>query len=223
MAAFERLIHEMKASPPKAGVLIVLTAVGVYFWIPPIWNAIAGDDAIVSADQPGATGSEAPRSAEIVADSKPSQTLHWQELELIRKSDPLFRSASPSEIKADAFGVRQQTSPAPSKIVQQPVQPSPAEPASFAASDEEEERQAAQLQVAEVTRQLSLRSTMIGSSRRAAVINDGVYSEGDLLIVAGSRVRVQSVEPRRVKVEVNGESVDLQIDPFASSRVRLER
>ncbi len=45
----------------------------------------------------------------------------------------------------------------------------------------------------------------------------------EFLDVAGHRVRIQSIEARRVNVDVNGESVELRIDPFDSSRIRLEQ
>lgn len=223
MAAYDRFLREMKASPPKAGVLIVLTAVGMYFWIPPIWNAIAGSDDFAVADQSSEPIPDSPKSAESMPVSTTKKMLHWQELELARSSDPLFQSASPSEVKAGAFGVPRRRPPVASAVAQQPTEPGGEEPTAFAEPGEAEQERFAQVELEGVARQMTLRSTMIGPARRAAVINDRVYSEGDYFVVAGRRVRIQSVESRRVKVDVDGRSVELRIDPFASSQVRLER
>jgi hypothetical protein len=155
--------------------------------------------------------------------STTAKRLHWQDLELTRRSDPLFQSASPAEVKADAFGVPQPRQPVASAVVQEPTEPDGEEPAAFTEPSEEEQERIAQAESEDVARQLTLRSTLIGRTRRAAVINDRVYSEGDFVIIAGHRVRIQSVESRRVKVDVDGQSVELRIDPFASSQVRLER
>jgi hypothetical protein len=108
------------------------------------------------------------------------------------------------------------------------VEQSPDEPSSedLVAENEmraEDQQAAARQAVDEVVRQLNLRSTMVGPVRRAAVINNRVYSEGEVVVVASGRAKVTSVESRRVKLEVSGESVELRIDPFASSQVRLDR
>jgi hypothetical protein len=108
-------------------------------------------------------------------------------------------------------------------VEQEPSEPSSEDLVAERKMHEEEQQAAARQVVDEVVHQLNLRSTMVGPVRRAAVINNRVYSEGEVVVVASGRARVQSVESRRVKLEVNGESVELRIDPFASSQVRLDR
>lgn len=222
MAVFDRLIREMKASPPKAGVLIVLAAVGMYFWIPPIWSAIAGG----KTASPARTETAAPEVSNPVASVAPPASpapLHWPALEQIRKSDLLFQSAAISEVNANAFGASKAALPAVAEVEQEPDELSTEESTTEIEVSEEEQTRVARLELDEVARQLSLRSTIIGPVRRAAVINNRVYSEGDVVVVAGRRARIQSVEARRVKLQLKGEFVELRIDPFASSQVRLDR
>ena len=222
MTVVDRLLREMKASPPKAGVLIVLTVVGMYFWIPPIWKAVAGGSGNLAAveaesSHPDSSLPENPPSA--VATSSSPKTRHWHQVEKIRSTDLLFQSAVLAEVNTAAFRAPEVPLPVVAETEQEPVISSEIENV----ESEEEQHRSAQVELDEVARQLSLRSIIIGPNRRAAVINNRVYSEGDVVAVAGRRARIKTVEARRVQVEMNGESVELRIDPFASSQVRLDR
>jgi hypothetical protein len=224
MAVAERILREAKASPPKTAALLLVFAVGLYFWIPPVWHALSPStdtsDSAAAVPQPVTAATTISPAA-----SKPSsqRVLHWQELEQLRGDDELYRSASAADVRTNAFNLSRDYLPLDVELAADEPAPEISTAEKFAEAAADEALSSEQDEIESIARQLSLRSTMIGPNRRAAVINSRVYHEGDVILVDGRRVTLSSVASRRVTMDAGGHQVELRIDPFAASKIRVEQ
>ncbi|MBA3312266.1 MAG: general secretion pathway protein GspB [Planctomycetota bacterium] len=216
MTLAERILREAKASPPKTAALGVLLAVGCYFWIPPVWNALHRTDATVEHDVATlAVAASAETPTPPTESDRSSDGSRWTELEKIRTEDALYQPAESTEVNANAFAFNHDILPLDAELA---VDPPASKPVAKGRSNGEGGTTSVDL--ANLAQQLHLRSTMIGGGRRAAVINNRVYSEGDVMLVAGRNVRLSSVASRRVTMDADGQSIELRIDPFAAEKFR---
>lgn len=214
MTLLERLIRDLKANGPKTAVLGVLLLVGLYFWLPPVWRAVAGPaEAGESSVAPAAEPATGPATSSAPPGEKP---LRWADAEELRARDDLFRSAGPADVAANAFVFDGGFLPIDVEFGEDDPETKAAlaEAAERAAGAEEAKAAAAE---SSGPPPLTLKSTLVGSNRRVAVINGRTYPEGATVAAAGRTWTLMNVEPRRVLLGGDGGTVELKIDPFASA------
>ena len=186
----------------------MLLLFGLWLWLPPLWNAVAGSpDAAPDITLPAqVSGSVA--GDQVAQRTTPHSTADdWQETERLRATDKLFDPAAADEIRGDAFTLYGEFLPIEAELAVEPKKPqpiivkSPPPPAP----------------------PLTLRSTLVGPDRRAALINGKIYPEGSVIAAAGVNWTLRTVEPRRVLIDANGRTHELRIDPFTSSKSQIGR
>jgi hypothetical protein len=194
-----RFIREAKASPKKVAVLVVVTIVAAWKIAPLATGIFSGptETASTAAPAPAATVTAANR---LPASSPTAVRPSWRESAARISSDPLMRSAEPTGAK-DPFADLQEPDVA-SAQVEKADEP---EPTLSAAG-------------------LVLSSTVVGPSRRTALINGRIYAEGDLLDLPGTPVAVVAIRPRGALLESNGERLELTIaEQTASQKIQVRR
>lgn len=186
-----RLLHELKASAGKSAVLGLLLLVGFYLWIPPLLRAIAGGRSTSPAEV--ATIAAAALLPPPGADRSQSGVT-WDRTAEILESDPLLRSADVAAMGSDPFRIDQgQFSP----------------PILFA--DDSPRAAVIEETGAKLPDDVVLLSTIVGSARRAALINGKLYQEGASVILGGESYRLEEVHPRRAILTRGGKSFELKI------------
>ena len=221
MSVADRFLRDLKASAPKTAALAVLVLVGLYFWIPPLWRMAVGRDAASATTAEPAVQATAPTPT-VAATSQEAMpagppVLGWEEAERLRSEDDLFRSASRSDIRSDAFTFDDGFLPIDVVFAEDPSGRHV-----VIANERRPEPQAAAAAIVKKAGSppppLKLGSTLVGSDRRAAIINDKVYAEGATVTVADRTWTLRNVEPRRVVLDGDGGTVELTIAPFAKAR-----
>lgn len=209
MSFTARLARDLKANAAKSAVLGVLLLVGMYFWIPPLWRAVAGSSPAVATvpetvpATPPASTTPPPTSTIPPA----PQSVTWHEAERIRTEDDLFRSASPTDVRANAFVFDAGFLPIDVEFGEEEKVAGTADSTKPTGAAPLSDRAA-----------LTLKSTLIGSNRRVAIINGRTYSEGAVVAAAGRSWTLLNIEPRRVLLDGDGGTLELRIDPFAAGR-----
>jgi hypothetical protein len=221
MNLVDRLKRDMRASAPKTAALAILTGVGLYFWIPPLWRAAAGDKEVASSSTPP---EPAPSAASATSPEPPpleAKGLTWEEAERLRAEDELFLSVGREAVRPDAFRFGNAFLPLDVEFGDDVPGPAgfvisgtstdqPEAPGETASS----ETNASEPTPAEPP-PLKLASTLVSAGKRAAVINDRVYVEGATIAVAGRTWTLKNVEPRRVVLDGETGPLELRINPFA--------
>ncbi len=214
-----RLTRELKAGGAKTAVLGVLLLVGIYFWVPPVWRALAGPAAATTAEIVPETPGTSPTAEPVTPVPGPPVAVAWHEAERLRTEDELFRSADAAELQANAFVFDGGFLPIDVAFGEEDPKAAVAEASETRADADAAEALAAR-QAAEPA-PLTLKSTMIGPARRVAIINDRAYSEGMVVSASGRNWTLLNVEPRRVLLDGEGGTLELRIDPFAAGRTGL--
>jgi hypothetical protein len=213
-----RVTRDLKASGPKTALLGVLVLVGMYFWLPSIWKAVAGSKpAAAATPTPAAPAPSAPAAPAPAA----PKALGWQDAERLRSRDELFRPSGHADLKADAFTFNGDFLPLDVEFAEMQKEPErpvaqtkAAAPAKTAAAEPPSEPAEPE------TPPLTLQSTLVGSGRRVAVINNRVYPEGAAVAAGGRTWTLLNVEPRRVLIDGGGRTFELTINPFTASQAR---
>jgi hypothetical protein len=208
-----RLVRDLKANGPKTAVLGVLLLVGLYFWVPPLWRAVAGSASAAVIPEAAATSLEvSPAPAPSPAAPVAPQAVTWHEAERLRTEDELFRSAGPTDIRGNAFVFDAGFLPIDVDFGEEDpetaVANAPGSTGGQTGTRPVSDRAA-----------LTLKSTLIGSDRRVAIINGRTYSEGAVVAAAGRTWTLLNIEPRRVLLNGDGGTLELRIDPFAAGRI----
>lgn len=175
---WNQLLIDLKKSWKKTALLGVLFVVGLCFWLPPILRAMtAGDGA-----PPRAVQATPPVTVPVVTQSVPTETndgqtdtesvFDWRRGRRILKSDPLLQSAVDAAVNARPFQIDQDQFPPPVLIAEDTADVEP-----------EENRNETIQEVPQRTRpeRVSLKSTIIGSGRRAAFIDGRLRFLGDFI------------------------------------------
>jgi len=208
----ERLIRDLKANGPKTAVLGVLVLIGLYFWIPPLWRTMTGPAATASAAATPATAAIDPQpAADATAAPGAAESFTWHDAERLRAEDDLYRTVDPSEIAANAFVFDGGFLPID-------VEFGEADPKAVLAEAARTAEAEAAGRSPPAAPSLTLKSTLVGSNARVAVINGRVYPEGATVAAAGRTWTLMNVEPRRVLLDGEGGTLELKIDPFATTR-----
>lgn len=207
-----RLIGDLKASWPKTALLAVLFCVGLYFWIPPLYRALVGaksqpanpvSPAVPATAAPSSSAPTVPAAPETSADDpqKSPPRYSWQTVDDVLSTDRLAQSAEVEAIAPGAFQIDFDQFSPPLLFAEETVE----ETARQSKSNPDA------TQIADVLDQLVLKSTIVGASRRAALINQKLYREGSDIAVEGRVYRLESVHARKVVLRRGEEQFELTI------------
>lgn len=230
MSFRDRFTQDLKSSGPKTAALAIITLVGLYLWIPPLWRMVVKADGTLDetagseATVDGATTTAATNGQEGTARSS---RLNWEMAEKIRANHLLFRGASPHELKQDAFVLSSDSLPIEVEfaIDPPPTLPAVAEASSAAKelADAESENGDGNELAPETRHGLTLQSTLVGGRGRKALINRQIYSEGDEIAVNGRLWTLVDVSTRSVVLQDDREKIELRIAPFELKQAQLKR
>lgn len=194
---WQRLTREAKANGKKAGLLAALFAFGCCFWIPMLARAITPKHvgAAVSHSSVAPSSSSA-NPSEVPSTSLPSGSdagRFWSNLAVALAEDPMFQSAEVATVSRDPFQVEEVPEPLPVLFAEEP--PAPIEPKSAPKSSQT----------------LELSSTIVGRSRRAALINGQLYHLGRTIEANGRRYSLTMIESHRVVLTSSDHTVELKL------------
>jgi hypothetical protein len=128
------------------------------------------------------------------AEASSTEVITWQRVERIVASDPLVRSADVAAIRGEPFRIDQDQFPPPILFAEDAAESKPrrGDP--------------------KVPLGLTLKSTIVGASRRAAYINKKLYFEGtEIRGDDGRTYLLKAVHPRKVVLEEAGQTFELKI------------
>ncbi len=173
----KQLIRDLQASWKKSVLLGALLAVGLYFWIPPLLrarNQTTGTAAAPSvvpmpSEVIQATAAPAPASDSL---AEGSGRIGWREgLELL-ESDPLVRSAEIAAMVSEPFQIDDDQFPPPLLFAENEEDSGTSDqPPPIPRTDQDDPGKAPE--------GLTLKSTIIGVKRRAALLNGRLHFQGN--------------------------------------------
>lgn len=199
-----QLVREMKASGGKTAVLVLLLLVGLYFWVPPLLKAFSSGATaasptsvhakVASNDSTAATSGTSPATTESAKKSYDSKTL----LRLLHEQPPL-QPASAQEMPPKPCGLNDELLPLPVIIAGGNLaEPSPPTAKFIAKRNEKLDG-------------LFLKNTLIGPSRRVAIINNQRFREGQNIAWNGRQLLLESVNRKSVTLTDGSQSWQLTL------------
>lgn len=179
----QRLFRDLKASAAKTAVLGVLLLVGLCFWVPPLLRAFSSETAATrtTPTDPFGTTATNPASAPSPADAKKKPRDSAAITKLLQEH-PLLQPASVAELPESPFDLNNDQLPLPVLIAEDELDdslPLPAPP---------------KAKLPQKLEGLTLKSTLVGPHRRAALINNRLYQQGELVPWGDRHLRLQSVQ-----------------------------
>jgi hypothetical protein len=197
----KQLIRDMKASAAKTAVLALLLLVGLFFWVPPLLKAFSSGTTPTSATTVAATSGSttapataSPNSSEPIKKSRDSKTL----LKLLHEQ-PLLQPASADEMPQRPFGLNEDLLPLPVLIADDSL----AEPPQSAPKSDPK--------TIEKLDGLVLKSTLVGPTRRVAIINNHLFREGQTVPWNDKQLLLESVSRKSVTLTDGTQSWQLTL------------
>ncbi len=201
----------MKASAAKTGVLGLLLLVGFYFWLPPLLSAFSGGTSATSpapatvASSPAATATSSSPAGTSSTSSTPNPTTTDKQphdsavISKLLREHPLMQPVSAEEIPEKPFGLDYDSMPLPVEIVEDSLAealppPSKLKPPPIEKLDG-----------------LTLKSTLLGPTRRAAMINNRLFQEGQMVPWNDKQLRLESVTRKSVTLTDGSQSWQLTL------------
>jgi hypothetical protein len=208
----KQFVLDLKTSWPKTALLSGLLCVGLYFWLPPLYRAIVGHSSTTTplanagavpvtlpAIETATQSPASPQTSSIGAnDHRSGHT--WQIVDDLLRNDPLMQSAEVAEVAGDAFRIDYDQFAPPLLFADEPNENDKQQPTESGKSDGDNPLD-----------ELVLKSTIVGASRRAALINQKLYREGTDILVNGRTYRLETVFPRKVLLRRGEEQFELTI------------
>lgn len=201
---FKQLIRDMKASAAKTAVLALLLLVGLFFWVPPLLKAFSSGPTVtpttsndVKVASSGSTATESiasPNSLKSANKPRDSKTL----LKLLHEQ-PLLQPASTEEMSRNPFVLNDDWLPLPVEIEKDEF----AEPLATAPKPAPKP--------IEKLDGLVLKSTLIGPSRRVAIINNHLFHEGQNVPWNDRQLLLESVNRKSVTLTDGSQSWQLTL------------
>jgi hypothetical protein len=201
----DQLLRDLKASWQKTAALAVLLVVGLAFWVPPLVRVLSASTTTPAVASPAAVSAPATLAAPPTVTAVAAPAFAWEQAAAYLDTDPFVRSAEVAAVQRDPFRIdRDQFAPPILFSEDQPPPPAPPAPSRPADGG---------------IAGLELKSTIIGTRRRAALINSHLYYEGREVFVDGVTYTLTSVEPRRVILSRGQDVFELEIpNPGMSGR-----
>ncbi|MEK6260070.1 MAG: hypothetical protein AABP62_15725 [Planctomycetota bacterium] len=193
-----RLQRDLTLNWKKTAALGVLFLFGCCFWIPMLTRAAVprrAAAAVSSVPTVPANPDTNPSAAESANLGSTNKDAFWSSLSQSLDSDPLFQPAEMSQTARDPFALDESQSPLPvlfaedhatAVTVDKPIVSDDVAPTG-----------------------LELRSTMIGRTRRVAIINGHLYQVGRELLANGHSFRLASIESHRVVLTSGDKNFEL--------------
>lgn len=191
---WRQLQREAKANGKKAGLLAVLFLVGCCFWIPMLVRAVKPPRSVTksAASIPQLAPDAVNSAGETAAAAATDAGAFWSTLAASLADDPMFQSVDPAELARDPFQGAEVPEPLPALIVEETRPPEETRP--------EPE-----------TQKLALNSTIIGRSRRAALINGKLYHLGRRIQANGRNYQLTNIESHRVVLSSTEDTIELTL------------
>lgn len=192
LASFsQQLVRDLKASAAKSAMLGVLLLVGLYFWVPPLLKAFStgstaapaapGNSKSTTSGSTTTAAASAPGAAESAKKTHDSKTL----LKRLQEQ-PLLQPASADEMPQKPFGLNDDLLPLPVLIADDTL----AEPPAAAPKSGPK--------LIEKLDGLALKSTLVGPSRRVAIINNQLFREGQTVSWNDKQLLLEAVNRKSV-------------------------
>lgn len=185
----KQLVRDMKASAAKTAVLGLLLLVGLFFWVPPLLKAFSGGATSASTSPPPSTAAAASATASAPTTNPSEPAKKMRDSKTIVKllhEQPLWQPVSADEMPQKPFGLNLDLLPLPVEIEQDGVD----EPLLSAVKPA--------AKPIEKLDGLVLKSTLVGPTRRVAIINNQLYSEGQNVFWNDKQLRLESVNRKSV-------------------------
>ncbi|MFM9961223.1 MAG: hypothetical protein ACKV2Q_08345 [Planctomycetaceae bacterium] len=202
----QQLVRDMKASAAKTAVLGLLLLVGLYFWVPPLLSAFgngASDVPATATSKPAvANGSTAiPGSTNSAAKPTTSAPKVHDSAAITKllREHPLFQPAKLDEMPETPFGLNDDLMPLPVEFAADSLAEPPPPPAKTKSKPIER------------LEGLTLKSTLIGPTRRVAMINSRLFHEGQSVPWKDKQLRLESVTRKAVTLTDGSQSWQLLI------------
>jgi len=214
-----QFLHDLKVNWQKSVLLGVLFTIDLYFWIPPLYRAVAGrkpapsiattpataHSPVVAVQSPVAGGKQIPRPSLTTPKRSDSTELKRSDAGERCRVDPLAHSVVPSAIRTDPFRIDTDQFPPPVVFAKEPKAVKPKQSVPVASTP------------VGLPAGLVLRSTILGDQRRAAFINRRLYFPGMDVQFDGAVYKLIAVHPRRVVLRRGSDEFDLTIRKQSSS------
>jgi hypothetical protein len=194
---WNRIQREIKANARKSAVLVVLLLVGCCIWVPMITRAVGCRRSTVAATAKRTAQPQTPlmpatpvEPAAADPDAKPGE--FWEKLATALGDDPMYRTAEVQSLSRNPFQMVEVPQPLPVLFAAEPVPKAPVN------SDED-------------AKGLELRSTIIGRTRRAALINGQLYQLGRKIQTDGGQYQLTRIESNRVVLSSGEQTIELTL------------
>lgn len=194
-----RFKRDLTANWKKTAALGVLFLFGCCFWIPMLARAVGSRRVAAAVSPPllpSANSETAPTISEPNSIGVAGGETFWSNLSRSLADDPLFHPAEMSSVTRDPFVTDESHSPLPVLF----------------AEDRKAETSVKSVAVkAAAPTGLELRSTMIGRTRRVAIINGQLYQVGREVLANGHSFRLASIESHRVVLTSGDKDFELKL------------
>lgn len=192
-----RIQRDLTLNWKKTAALGVLFLFGCCFWLPMLTRAAAPRHVTaVSPPTNPATPNAIPSPSEPNINGTADKDTFWSSLSKSLACDSLFRPAEMSLTTRDPFALDESEFPLPVLF----------------AEDRAADLEVKPIVVKEVAPTgLELRSTMVGRTRRVAIINGQLYQVGREVLANGHRFRLASIESDRVVLSSGDKNFELTL------------
>ena len=200
-AISKQLLRDMKASAAKTAVLALLLLVGLFFWVPPLLKAFSSDSSATPTKpveaKPASSGSTAVTAASNSTDAA-KKPLDSAAMNKRRRDQPLLQPASAEEMPQKPFGLNDDLLPLPVLIAEDAF----AEPPPIVIPPPK---------LIEKLDGLVLKSTLVGPTRRVAIINNKMFREGQTVPWNDKQLLLESVSRKSVTLSSGSQSWQLTL------------
>ena len=194
---FKQLVRDMRASAGKTAVLGLLLMVGLFFWVPPLLKAFANGPAVTPPlATPAAANTSTPSPIAIDSGSKSRDS---KTLRKLLHEQPLLQPVSADEMPPRPFELNDDLLPLPVLIADDSLAEPPPPAAKLLAKPIEK------------LDGLILKSTLIGPSRRVAIINNQLFREGQSVPWNDRQLRLETVSRKSVTLTDGSQSWQLTL------------
>jgi hypothetical protein len=194
----QQFLRDLKASAGKTALLAVLFLVGLCFWIPPLLKAFSSDastaSSTVSTNAPKPSVPTVSASTTSNSANAPTFPASRQLIQLLNEH-PFLQPAMAAASRPRPFGIDADALPLPVLFAEEELAPPPVV--------------VPEVKPIERLDGLLLKSTLIGSTRRAAMINNRLYHEGEFVDWKTRRLRLEAVERKAVTLSDGNQSWQL--------------
>jgi len=200
----QRLWTEFKRSWQKSALLGLLLAVGLVFWMPPLLRMVQGGPAPIASKVPAKTPPETDEAAK--AEAKPAVDFDWKNTDTLLASELLLMPERGFTVAGDPFALDFDQFAPPVLFADDESTAAPIPAADPAPA----------ISVVQPPSGLLLKSTFLGSQRKAAYINRRLYFEGGQIHQGTTSWHISSIQPRRVILSHGDQQFELRIvrSPF---------